>query len=498
MPEKVKILVIDDNTDFVAGIRILLARENCIVYEAFNGKQGLEVLEKSNPDIVLLDMIMPVMDGQETLKQIRQNPTHDGVLVVLLSGIKTSTDDQASGLESGADGYITRPISNRELLARIRTFIRLKLTEKSLSISEEKYRMLFNTMIIGYAHHQIILDDKGMPIDYQFLEVNPEFEKQTGAKAQDVVGKRVMEVFPETEEKWIERYGQVALTGKAMRFVDYSSRIDKFFEVYAFSPNKGEFSTLFYDVTKRELNEARNHKYREELQRINQAKDKLFSIIAHDLRSPLNAIMGLLEILDEQYQTLTTAEIQKIIKSSRQTSLNLYSLIDNLLQWARLQKDHLVFKPIGVNLADAVRECVSLYHPLATRKQVNMLFDIPDRMMAYADPQMLNVIIRNLISNAIKYTKSGGEIHIHAQLDPSGFLTLRFKDNGIGMNPELLKTIFDKETESSRPGTEGETSTGLGLMLVREFVSMHGGKIQAESEEEKGSTFTVRLPAMEA
>lgn len=150
---------------------------------------------------------------------------------------------------------------NRELVARLRAFIRLKTAEKALVKAETKYQRLFETMIMGYAHHRMIVNAQGKAVDYKFLEINPEFEKITGLKREKLLGKTVFEVFPQTEMYWIDRYSKVAFTGKEERFVNFSSDMNRYFEVYAFSPAEGEFSTLFYDVTDRELAKGKLEKY---------------------------------------------------------------------------------------------------------------------------------------------------------------------------------------------------------------------------------------------
>jgi PAS domain S-box-containing protein len=370
MSDAIKILVIDDNKEFVTGLRLLLAKDNCSFYEAYNGPDGIKTASEVQPDLILLDVVMPGIDGYETLRRIKSNPLTSDSFVVMLSGIRTSTEDQAHGLETGSDGYITRPVSNRELLARIRTFIRLKKSEKNLSQSEEKYRMLFKNLILGYAHHKIISDDNGSPIDYVILEVNPEFEKLTGLKASEITGKSVMEIFPETEPYWIENYGEVAIKGTEMRFVEYSSVLNKYFEVFAFSSEPGFFSTLFYDVTDRHKNEELIKGYNTELQKNNLAKDKLFSIISHDIKGPFGAFVGLLEVLEEDIDSMPPAELKSVIAGMRHSAGNLQNLLENLLHWSRLQMDKLSFEPRVLRLKEIAGNCLdpTLEKPISSKK----------------------------------------------------------------------------------------------------------------------------------
>ena len=152
----VTIAVIDDNVEFGIGIKLMLAKDEVEIHTAGDGVEGLNLVSRLLPDIVLLDVVMPGMSGVEVCKEIRQIPELSDILVVMLSGIKTHTDQMAEGLEAGADGYIARPIPNRELLARLRAYIRIKRSEKALKVAENKYQRLFDTMIMAYAHHRII------------------------------------------------------------------------------------------------------------------------------------------------------------------------------------------------------------------------------------------------------------------------------------------------------------------------------------------------------
>jgi diguanylate cyclase (GGDEF)-like protein/PAS domain S-box-containing protein len=182
----------------------------------------------------------------------------------------TTSSQQAEGLEAGADGYIARPVEKRELLARVESMLRIKQIQTALEESESRYRLLFQEMISGCALNEMILDREGTPCDYRFLEINPAFERLTGLTREQAIGKRVLEILPETEAFWIERYGRVALTGEPAHFEGYSRSFDRHFEVLAYQIREKQFAVTFTDITER--------KKAEELLKYNALHDSLTAL----------------------------------------------------------------------------------------------------------------------------------------------------------------------------------------------------------------------------
>ena len=382
---------------------------------------------------------------------------------------------------------------NRELVARLRAFIRLKTAEKALVKAETKYQRLFETMIMGYAHHRMIVNAQGKAVDYKFLEINPEFEKITGLKREKLLGKTVFEVFPQTEMYWIDRYSKVAFTGKEERFVNFSSDMNRYFEVYAFSPAEGEFSTLFYDVTDRELAKGKLEKYNQNLQQLNNDRNKFFQIIAHDLKSPFNSLLGFSQLLVEHINNKDYDGIDKYAKAIEKTSRQSYELVINLLEWARTQTGRIDFSPELFELSDLVNKILLLFDPIAKDKSIGIKNTMAQKTILFADKPMINVVLRNLISNAIRFTPSGGEITI-ADESTKDAVTVKVSDSGVGMTNDRLEKLFLSDNIDSAPDTNNQKGTGLGLILCREFVDRHGGRIWAESEVGKGSAFYFTLP----
>jgi signal transduction histidine kinase len=220
---------------------------------------------------------------------------------------------------------------------------------------------------------------------------------------------------------------------------------------------------------------------------------KFLAIIAHDLRSPFSSIIGILELLKMSLKEFNKIEIEEYVNIVYSSANNTLSLLDNLLVWAVSQNKEKNFKPIKINLYELLREEIENLKTLASQKQITLNQTIKPDLNVTADMQMVKTILRNLISNAIKYTNKNGEIVIDAS-EVKQYVEIAIKDNGIGMSKEDQKKLFKIDSFHSTPGTHDEKGTGLGLLLCKEFVELHGGNIRIESETGKGSRFSFTLP----
>lgn len=230
------------------------------------------------------------------------------------------------------------------------------------------------------------------------------------------------------------------------------------------------------------------------LQRSNNEKDKFFSIIAHDIKSPFSSFLGLTEIMADDFDQFTLKEIQHFIVTMRDSASNLYRLLENLLEWSRIQQGFMQFKPEMIPLTGLVNDSTELIQSAAFNKEIEISHDIPEGFMVFGDAHMIETIIRNLISNALKYTPKGGSLSVSAKNAPDGSAVITVTDSGIGMNTEIIENLFRVDVNTSRKGTEGEPSTGLGLILCKEFIEKHTGKIEVKSTPGKGSSFIITLP----
>lgn len=230
-----------------------------------------------------------------------------------------------------------------------------------------------------------------------------------------------------------------------------------------------------------------------ELKSLVQTKDRLFSIVAHDLKSPFTALMGLTEIMSRDAHKMDQAEIAEYSQLVHESSQNIFVLIENLLHWSRRQTGSIQLNPKILKLADLIREEVSVLEMQANSKGVSIKNEISEDIKISADHDTFSTVIRNLISNAIKYTQSGGLVTISLQV-LNGNVYVNISDTGMGIAPENLEKLFKIGENISTKGTNMESGTGLGLIVCKEFVEMNGGKILVKSTIDQGSTFTVTLP----
>ncbi len=228
----------------------------------------------------------------------------------------------------------------------------------------------------------------------------------------------------------------------------------------------------------------------EELGRLNQVKDKFFSIISHDLRSPINALSGLLDLIDKG--AVSSEELPKHIRELKARFNHTRTLLNNLLDWTLLQMDKLNLQAAKIDIHNIVEENIQLLSSVQG-KDISLVNEVPKNAIGFADSNTINLVIRNLMTNAIKFTNDGGHVKISAEEKPSEWLVC-VADNGVGMNHDVLKMLFDKTAPYTTRGTANEKGTGLGLILCKEFIEKNGGKIWVESEEGHGSTFYFTLP----
>ena len=232
-----------------------------------------------------------------------------------------------------------------------------------------------------------------------------------------------------------------------------------------------------------------------QLVKLNAEKDKFFSIIAHDLRSPFNGLLGLTEILTGGLHDMTMEQIHDMAMLIKSSASNLYSLLDNLLEWSSLQRGLITYIPTSFLLMPKISESMVLVTETANKKEIAISYDIPEDIEVFADGNMLGSIIRNLVTNAVKFTPKGGNITVSARSLPDRFVEISVRDTGIGMNRKMIDNLFRLDVNTNRKGTEDEFSTGLGLIICKDLVEKLGGKLRVESEVGTGSTFYFSIPS---
>jgi len=369
--------------------------------------------------------------------------------------------------------------------------------------AERNYQALFEKMLDGFALHEIIVDAAGDPIDYRFLAVNPAFERMTGLKGADLVGRTVLEVMPDTERCWIETYGRVALTGQPTHFDDYSAALDKYFEVTAYRPAPGQFACIFIDITDKKAAEEEKKKLQAQLQQAQkmEAIGTLAGGIAHDFNNILGAVLGYAEMARDDCATgsLVAQDLDQAIKAG----LRAKDLVKQILAFSRQAES----EAIPLQPAVIIKETLKMLRsslPSTISIEQNLAGDTG---LILADPTQIHQIIMNLCTNAFHaMEESGGTLSLtlerhtlgrsdlagHPQARAGDFIHLAIGDTGKGINPEIRNKIFDPFFTTKEVGK----GTGMGLSIVDGIVKSYGGFVSCDSRVGEGSVFHISLPAL--
>jgi PAS domain S-box-containing protein len=365
-----------------------------------------------------------------------------------------------------------------------------KMSEKLLRESEEKYRNLIETMPDGVYRSTH---------EGKFVELNDAIVKILGYDSKDELMsidiKSELYFEPNDRESLVLNASSDDLDVFPMKKKDGSV---VWIEDHGWYVKDNNDHIIFHegilrDVTERKLAEFQLKKYSEELQEMNVTKDKFLSIIAHDLKTPFNSILGLSEILKNEIKNFDSDSIEQYISLIYSTSKNTYRLLENLLDWARMQQGKMQFNPRPLILRELVADIFEILNDGALKKQITLFNTIDEQIIIHADLNMIKTVIRNLVSNSIKFTSANGRIEVSA-FGVDKFIQVNVKDNGTGIPKADISKLFKIGTSYSHRGTENEVGNGLGLILCEEFVSKHSGKIWVESEVGKGSEFKFTLP----
>lgn len=366
-PSEYKILIVDDVMSNVLLLKVLLTNEKFAIATASKGRQALEQVEKENPDLVLLDVMMPDMSGFEVAQHLKSNPNTADIPIIFLTALN-STADIVKGFQVGANDFISKPFNKEELIIRVT--------------------------------HQISL----------------------------VAAKRL--ILSKTEE----------------------------------------------------------------LQRTIAGRDKLYSVIAHDLRSPMGSIKMVLNMLILNLPSEKIgAEMYELLTMANQTTEDVFSLLDNLLKWTKSQIGKLNVVYQDVDLVEVTDGVIEIFSMVASLKKIRIREMKPEKMMVNADIDMLKTVVRNLLSNAIKFSKENSEVLVKME-EVDGMAVVSVQDYGCGISEEGQKKLLHTDTHFSTFGTNNEEGSGLGLLLCKDFVVKNGGKLWFTSKEGEGSIFSFSIP----
>lgn len=364
--------------------------------------------------------------------------------------------------------------------------------EPSESPAERKLRAMFNYMVDAFAYHRLIVDDAGQPIDYVFLEVNPAFERETGLRRDELVGRRVTEVLPGIERDpadWIGRYGRVVATGEPTTFENYSAGLGKWFSVTAYSPEPMHFAVIFEDITAREAARRDRESLIADLETKNAELERFLYTVFHDLRSPMITIRAFAEAVMEDLDGGDVAALRDDARRICKASERMHGLIEDLLRLARVGR--VVGEPERVDLGALCADVVGLL--AGPIRRADFTVDVPAELpTVYGDRVRIGEVFQNLIENAIKFR---GAVAPRAEIRATregAWVRCVVRDNGVGLDPRFQGQVFEL-FEKAHPEVEG---AGVGLAIVRRIVSLHGGEVRVESAGEgQGTSFEFTLPA---
>jgi PAS domain S-box-containing protein len=359
-----------------------------------------------------------------------------------------------------------------------------------IQLSEEKFSKLFhlNPSACGLSD----IDTR------KYIEVNEAFYNLFGFDKDEVIGNTAFDLGIFTPEASTTLLRSADPTGKVTNIeTSLKAKNGDIKHVLVSAENiyvqdKKYRFTVVLDITERKKAEEELKKSEAELQQLNATKDKFFSIIAHDLKSPFNAIVGFSDLLVERVKEKDYNGIDVFASNILKSSNRAMDLLTNLMEWSRSQTGRMVFNPINFDLVGFLADIVPMFDDIAGQKSITIRRDLPPKMSVSADQAMISTVFRNLISNAIKFTKPGGTITLSV-IQNANEIMVSVRDTGIGIPDTMIGKLFQIDQCYSTPGTNREQGTGLGLILCKEFVEKHGGKIWAESEEGKGSVFFFTL-----
>lgn len=376
-----------------------------------------------------------------------------------------------------------------------------KKNREALQKSEARYRLITenSTDVIW------VLDVESR----KFVYISPSIEQLRGFKVSEALNQSMSESIAPSAAPLVEKQ----LANDLKRFLEDESRLPTPLLTEIQQPhkdgrliwvevsttirrndeNKIEIVGISRNIDERKRMENELLKAKDNLERSNATKDKFLSILAHDLRSPFNSLLGLSELLNDNIDVLSEDEIKQSAKMINQAAYNAYTLLENLLEWSRSQRGIMTFNPQNLMLFKEVEHQIHQAADQAVKKQIQFINDIDPLSVIFADQHMLQSILRNLISNGLKFSNPGNHIRIYYQKPTADSLQLIIEDQGIGMDSSKLKQLFSLESKGEK-GTGNEPGSGLGLILVKEFMEKHGGNVAVESEQGKGSKFMLNFP----
>jgi len=460
------------------------------VKEASNGADALRLTAAEKPDIVLLDVNLPDVDGFEVCRRLKTNPTTAQIPVLHISATFVGPGHRALGLEGGADAYLTEPVEPPVLVATVNALLRMRNAERALRDAARQWQATFEAIGDGVA----LLNAAG-----SIIRTNATFGRLVGVPAGDVVGRRVADLWPDDAGE--DPFARVLATSR--RESAERPLGSRWLRVTADPIVEGQTVVgavyIVADVTERRQGEeeradllARERSARREAEAANRAKDEFLAIVSHELRAPLNVMLGWSRmlrggLLDETSRLHAIDTIERNIRLQVQ-------LIDDLLDVSRIVTGNFRLDVRPTDLAGVIEAAVDSVRAAAHAKGIALERTVEPMPLILGDPARLQQVVWNLVSNAVKFTPAGGRVAVRLERLVSQVKVV-IADTGQGIERAMLPYVFDRFWQADAGSTRRHGGLGLGLAIVRHLTEAHDGAVAAESEGPgKGATFTVTLP----
>jgi len=495
-----RVLVADDNADMRGYLRGVLA-PHFEVEAVGDGRAALDAARRARPDLVLTDVMMPGLDGFGLLQALRADEHTRAIPVVMLSA-RAGEESRIEGLQAGADDYLVKPFSARELIARVRTHLELSRLRRESELHSSRLNALFEQA------PAVISVFAGPDHIYRFA--NPQHLERIGHR--HVLGLSARQALPEMEGQGvIELLDRAYATGQRIvgselpMQLQRGAQLEQTYWNFVCQPyrdaegNVEGVMVFSFEITVQVLARQRAEALMRQLQAseakaeaANRAKDEFLAVLGHELRNPLAPILTALQIMGLRDSDASAKE-RAIIERQAQ---HLVRLVDDLLDLSRITRGKIELKTERVELADVVARAIEMTSPVLEHRQHHLAVHVPSRGFAVdGDPDRLAQVVSNLLTNAAKYTERGGRITVAAE-QRGDRLAIRVQDTGIGIAPEMLPRVFDMFVQEQQALDRSRGGLGLGLTIVRSLVAMHGGTVEVHSEgRNRGSEFVVALPA---
>lgn len=490
---KIKILVVEDEAIIAKNIESKLLRAGYdVVDTVYTGNDAVKSALEKKPDIILLDIKLKGETGgieaAEKIKQVKDIP-----VIYLTSYTDEDTFEKAKLTEPAA--YLSKPFNLDELNRIIQLTIYNHNIKKELIETKRRYELAVEAGKTGVWEY--IPSERKTIVDSGFLKL---FGLQYDLKTQDA--NDWMSLIPMEDLEIINSKLNELIEGKSDNY-SFEHRIKRTDGTIRWVISKGKRANdgntvkiigTLTDITELKETEKKLKLYSDNLKKSNTAKDNLFSIIAHDLRNPFHTILGASELLASYSNEMNAEEIKETAQNIYRSASNVYNLLVNLLEWSRFQAGKFEVNKTQFNLCEIVNQVIELYAEQSERKKIRIHSQCEDNCNVFADKYMIESVVRNLISNSIKFTPSGKSIEIVCKNLNDDFAEFSVKDYGVGIPASIKSKLFQIDSQISTKGTEQEKGTGLGLVLCKDFIEKNGGTISFESEVGKGSLFKVTIP----